>query len=100
MPNPHSPTPTSTPTPKIIPDTVKDDNGLDNDALNANVAPQNQRDDADREDEGFDRVEIGDPVPEKDRTVRARDDGSDEDLPTVDDDVTVDPDRDPSEERH
>jgi hypothetical protein len=45
------------------------------------------------------QVEIGDPVPEKDRTVRA---AGEEQLPVDEDDpsVSVDPDPDPSTQRH
>lgn len=48
----------------------------------------------DQEQEDVERVEIGDPVPEDNRTVRAREQGEtgeDEDLPTDDDSVESPP---------
>jgi hypothetical protein len=110
MPTPQPPLPTTgTPSrpdePKII-----DDKGLTQSQTHAGGSQSQRQGTGERpgdktsgEKGGPDQVEIGDPVPEDDRTVRA-DDDTDEDLPGADDDggqSTSEDDSDGSDsERH
>jgi hypothetical protein len=88
MPNPRSPTPgTAKPAGSDEP-AIIDDRGLsqrqDNIRGSQSQRQASREHKGPREKDGPGDVEIGDPVPEDDRTVRA-DDDTDEDLPGVDD---------------
>jgi hypothetical protein len=111
MPNPQTPAPnTAKPSGSDEP-TIVDDKGLTQSQTNASGS-QSQRQSTDKrpsdkgsgeKDGGPDQVEIGDPVPEDERTVRA-DDDADEDLPGADDDggrsTTEDDSSGSNSERH
>ena len=100
MSSPIEPTPTPATSPPTFPiDSQPLDAGEDsNQFADADDSTPRNDDDDSIEDGAPDSVEIGDPVPEEDRTVRA--DQSEEALPGDDDTTNVDPDPDPSQERH
>lgn len=101
MPRPTEPTPPMSPTPPSFPldsqptedgdDTLQQADADELGTLDADDEPPVDETDADG-------VEIGEPVPEDDRTVRA--DQSEETSGDDDDETSVDPDPDPSTERH
>jgi hypothetical protein len=99
MPNPQTPTSTPGQTTPKDPLIVVDDSRLTQNQADSSGSQSQEIGGDDREDDpNADTVEIGDPVPENERTVRAET-GEDEDMPSGANGETVDPDRDPSSER-
>ena len=100
MENPTTPTPT--PAPQTFPiDAPLFDAGEDTgQQADADGSPSEHSGDDDSTSDGGDpgRVEIGEPVREDDRTVRAVE--GEASLPDEDEAANVDPDPDPSSERH
>ena len=100
MVNPTTPTPT--PAPKTFPIDAPLSDAADDTAQRADADGSTSQDggdaDATIDDDAAGGVEIGEPVPEKDRTVRAVQ--GEEQLPSEDHAASVDPDPDPSSERH